>query len=63
MVRRKELEVKTFRCFKTKFEANTTTPGNAFIIDLFKILLGLNIFWGLKIPLNLLDATPLVCEM
>ena len=32
---------KAFRCLKTKFKANTTTQGNAFIADLLKILLDL----------------------
>ena len=40
----------TFRRLKSKFEANTTTQRNAFMIDLFKILLGLNICGGFKPP-------------
>ena len=33
----------TLKCLKTKFEANETTQGNAFIIDLSSFFLGLKI--------------------
>lgn len=32
---RKNEKFKTFKCLKTKFEVNTTTQGNGFILDLF----------------------------
>ena len=35
---------KNFSCLKTKFEANKTTQGNAFITDLSKIFLALKIW-------------------
>ena len=35
---------KTFRYLKSKLEANKTTKGNVFIIDLFKIFMGLRLF-------------------
>lgn len=37
------MKFKTFRCFKTKLEANETTQGKVFIIDPFKTFLGLKI--------------------
>ena len=44
------VKFKTFRCLKTKFKTITTTQGNTFTIDLFKILLGSKICGGLKPP-------------
>ena len=34
---------KAFRCLKTKYEVNKPARGNALIVDLFKIFLGLKI--------------------
>ena len=35
------------KCLKTEFKINKTTQGNAFIIDLFRISLGLRSNWFL----------------
>ena len=48
--RKGKLKVKTFRYLKTKCEADRTTKGNAFIIDLFKICSGLKFCGGIETP-------------
>ena len=63
MSHRGNKKFKTFRCLKTKFKANTTTQGNAFIIDISKTLLSLKRCGGLKTLLNPPGATVLVCKI
>ena len=48
------------RCLKTKFQANKTTKGNAFIIELFKIYSGLKIYGGIETSSSLLGAAVLI---
>ena len=69
--------LKTFRCPKTNFKANTNIQGDAFTIDLFIISLGLKIYrdfepaklpgcygpgtWNIKKKDNGIDHNTLQC--
>ena len=55
----KSRSFKTFKCLKTRFEANKTTEGNVFVINLFKIFLSLKTCEGFETSLTLLGATAL----